>query len=161
MACEVWSLLNLLKVPTRTKKEGHKHWRTRLEVSVTETAITLLGQLIWASPVRVKCGGCLRWNSARVCVSMCLCYGEVAGWDAGVGVGGWWTAPSPPRPAIYGGTAADERGAVNRPAGGVFHTELAFMKNTRTAPTGGSAWPAVTPVCDGWRKTHDKLHHCL
>lgn len=35
--------------------------------------------------------------------------------------------------AIYGGGAADERGAVNRPAGGVFHTELAFMKNTGTA----------------------------
>lgn len=28
---------------------------------------------------------------------------------------------------------ADEHGAVNRPVGGVFHTELAFMKNTRTA----------------------------
>lgn len=37
------------------------------------------------------------------------------------------------RSAIYGSGAADERGAVNRPAGGVFHTELAFMKNTGTA----------------------------
>lgn len=37
------------------------------------------------------------------------------------------------RSAIYGGGAADECGAVNRPAGGVFHRELAFMKNTRTA----------------------------
>lgn len=37
------------------------------------------------------------------------------------------------RSAIYGGGAADKRGAVNRPAGGVFHRELAFMKNTRTA----------------------------
>lgn len=43
------------------------------------------------------------------------------------------------RPGIYSGGAADERGAVNRPAGGVFHRELAFMKNT------GMALPTAPP----------------
>lgn len=44
------------------------------------------------------------------------------------------------RPAIYSGADADERGAVNRPAGGVFHSELAFMKNT------GMALPTAPPA---------------
>lgn len=54
-------------------------------------------------------------------------------WDAARWGGSLMDCAVTSRSAIYGVGAADERGAVNRPAGGVFHTELAFMKNTGTA----------------------------
>lgn len=60
----------------------------------------------------------------------------------GGGGGGLMDCAVTSHPAIYGGRAADECGAVNRPAGGVFHRELAFMKNTRTAlPTAPPGTP--------------------
>lgn len=55
------------------------------------------------------------------------------------------------RSAIYGGGAADERGAVNRPAGGVFHTELAFMKNTGTALPTAPPGPPWRMEKDAWQ----------
>lgn len=54
-------------------------------------------------------------------------------WDAARWGGSLMDCAVTSRSAIYGVGAADERRAVNRPAGGVFHTELAFMKNTGTA----------------------------
>lgn len=54
-------------------------------------------------------------------------------WDAARWGGSLMDCAVTSRSAIYGVGAADEHGAVNRPAGGVFHTELAFMKNTGTA----------------------------
>lgn len=55
------------------------------------------------------------------------------------------------RSAIYGGGAADKRGAVNRPAGGVFHRELAFMKNTRTALPTAPPGPPWRMEKDAWQ----------
>lgn len=55
------------------------------------------------------------------------------------------------RSVIYDGGAADERGVVNRPAGGVFHTELAFMKNTRTALLTAPPGPPWRMEKDAWQ----------
>lgn len=117
----------------KDKKRERKHWRPEPGAVDTEseTAITLsLRQLISASLVRslpVVCGR----NNASVCV--CVSVKGSVRWDASRWGGTLMDCAVTSRPAIYGSGAADERGAVNRPAGGVFHTGLAFMKNTGTA----------------------------
>lgn len=126
----------------------------------TETAITLLGQLIWASWLDLSEEVELVFVEKHCeCVCLCVCtciygWGSSMRWDVGRAArwgGSLMDCAVTSRSAIYSKGAADERGAVNRPAGGVFHRELAFMKNTRTALPTAPPGPPWRMEKDAWQ----------